>query len=39
MTQKIFFSNFFDMGMKNAQFDAKFKSDEKVAKQITRRKL
>jgi hypothetical protein len=34
MTQKMFVSNYFDMGIKNAQFDAKFESDEKVAKKL-----
>ncbi len=39
MTQKIFFSNYFDMGIKNAKFDAEFESVEKVAKTFSRRKL
>jgi hypothetical protein len=29
MTQKIFFSNTFDMGIKNAEFDAEFESVER----------
>ncbi len=39
MTQKIIFSNDFDMGINNAEFDAEFESVEKVAKKFTRRKL
>jgi hypothetical protein len=34
MTQKIFFPKNFDMGIKNAEFDAKFKSVKKVAKSL-----
>jgi hypothetical protein len=32
MTQKIIFSNYFDMVSKNAEFDADFESVEKVLK-------
>ncbi len=34
MTQKIFFSNDFDMGIKNAEFDADFESVKKVVKKF-----
>ncbi len=37
--KKYFFSNYFDMSIKNAQIDVKFESDEKLAKKFTRRKL
>ncbi len=39
MTNNIIFSNYFDIGIKNAEFDAEFKSGEKVAKKFTPRKL
>jgi hypothetical protein len=39
MTQKIIFSNYFDMGIKNAEFDATFESDEKVIKKIPMKKV
>ncbi len=39
MTKKIIFSNYFNMGVKNAEFDAEFESVEKVAKKFTHRKL
>ncbi len=32
LTQIIIFSNYFDMGIKNAEFDADFESVEKVVK-------
>jgi hypothetical protein len=39
MTPKIFFLYISNMAIKNAKFDAIFKSTEKVAKKFTRRKL
>ncbi len=39
MTQKIFFPNIFNMGVKNTEFDADFESVKKVAKKCSRRKL
>jgi hypothetical protein len=39
MIQKIFFSNFSYMGIKNTEFDAEFESVEKVAKKFTQKKL
>jgi hypothetical protein len=39
MTKKIIFSNYFNMGVKNAEFGAEFESVEKVAKKFTHRKL
>jgi len=37
--KKFFFSNYFSMGIKNAEFDAEFESVEKVTKKFTQRKL
>jgi hypothetical protein len=39
MTKNIIFSNYFGIGVKNAEFDAELESVEKVAKKFTRRKL
>jgi hypothetical protein len=39
MTQKIIFSDYFDMGIKNAEFDADFESVKKVVKKCLRKKL
>jgi hypothetical protein len=39
MTQKIFFSNYFDMGIKNAEFDADFEFVKKAVKKFLRKKL
>ncbi len=39
MTQKIIFSNYFDMVSKNAEFDADFESVEKVLKKFQWKKV
>jgi hypothetical protein len=39
MISKICFPNIFNVAAKDAEFDADFKSVEKVAKKFTRRKL
>jgi hypothetical protein len=39
MTPKVFFVNIFNIGIKNAEFDANFESIEKVSRKFTQRKL
>ncbi len=39
MTAQIIFSTTFDMGVKNAEFDADFESMKKVVKKFLRKKL
>ncbi len=39
MNQKITFPNYFDIGIKNAEFDAEFESVEKVAKNVYTKKV
>ncbi len=39
MTPKIIFSNYFDIGIKNAEFDAEFESVEKVPKKVYTKKV